>query len=544
MRVVTASNQLIALQKSLLAINQGFVTRAFGDPKPMQRRADELEKKFGAGLIPDESVRERAVRRYVLEGKIKSFGDLKNVCYGLEDPVVRGKSIFSEPRLLATVLEHVDSLKSAPRKLARCFHALMLIYFSMNVAEDATADKSSWESIRNRLNHWLPVLRGMQKRGEWIRTICEHPNLLGLHPTDRYGADLLAGNVSAFNGVCLTLGISSNSWVRKRAILSAVSNACELSDDAFAGLLDRLVTVLRENESVRAEGAAMLLNRFAVSLDSPEHISLRVLATDIFGNPLITANHPKWFAVNQVAREMVANWLKGFLIERFFELLSQDGNTDKRRPRFWLKYRGSIENMWFVLGQNAMRNSSDDFKSLRRTMGDHCLALEGALAANNAFVMKLKHIYVVEFGLTGNATYLLDQAPSSFRGVDRFLQQSQLRPPENVGRLIHKDAQNGRIKWEVKFSDELKTHGIKADSSTATVGRKGFEESNVRASPSEDFKSLVKRFCIDRGLRYDFRAPSGRMIVYADGDKSQISLKLSNWGFEFDKADNRWVRRP
>lgn len=540
MCVVNASHQLIALQKSLLVINQSLVARAFGDPKPMQRRADELERKFGAGCIPTESVRERAVRRYVLEGKIRSFGDLKNVCYGLQDPVERGKSIFSEPSLLANVLEHVDSLKITPRKLVRCFHALMLIYFSAKVAEGSNVDKPSWASIRNRLNHWLPVLQGMQRRSEWVRTICEHSNLLGLHPTDRYGVDLLAGRGAEFDAVCFTLGIGGNSWIRQKAILSTVSSACELGDDEFLDVLDRMVTLIRENESVRAEGVAVLLNRFADSSATPEHNPLRVLATDTFGNPLITSNLPRWFAVREGAREMVANWLKGFLIERFFELLSQDGNTDKRRPKFWLKYRNSIENMWFVLGSNAMRNKSDDFKRLRGTMGSQSLALDGADASNNAFVMKMRNFYLVEFGLKGSAASLFSGDGLPFKLTAKALKPAELRD----GRLKQLRHFDGNSKWEDTFSEALKDHGIYADARNESPARRGLSETGTQAGPSDEFKSVVRRFCVDRGLRYDFRAPSGRMIVYADGERSQISLKLSNWGFEFDQVDNRWVRRP
>jgi hypothetical protein len=103
---------------------------------------------------------------------------------------------------------------------------------------------------------------------------------------------------------------------------------------------------------------------------------------------------------------------------------------------------------------------------------------------------------------------------------------------------------DGNSKWEDTFSEALKDHGIYADAKTTSPARRGVSEIGTPVGPSDEFKSAVKQFCVDRGLRYDFRAPSGRMIVYADGDRSQISLKLSNWGFEFDQVDNRWVRQP
>ena len=92
-------------------------------------------------------------------------------------------------------------------------------------------------------------------------------------------------------------------------------------------------------------------------------MALRTFAIDAFGNPLITANQQRWFEVSHEAQRMVSDWLKGFLIERFFELLSHDGRTDKRRPKFWIRHRESMKKISaFILGSSAMRSWNEDFR--------------------------------------------------------------------------------------------------------------------------------------------------------------------------------------
>jgi hypothetical protein len=422
-------------------------------------------------------------------------------------PIQGGKTLVGYRSRFEALLGIVDQYHREPMKLMRCFYGLMGAYFSLDGCDPRSEVHPQWDALRRRLSHWLPRLAEVQRRPDWLAAALDHRNLFSDDPTTKYGAGVLRGEHADFESACERLGISLYSWMRRRVVISAVEAAACERDDQFRTYLDQLMGILIINDGVRAEGAAKLLNRYARQTATPEYLPLRTFAIDTFGNPLITANKQRWFEVSDAVREMVANWLKGFLIERFFELLSHDGRTDKRRPRFWLKYRGSIETMWFILGPSAMSRWNEDFKELRETMGNQCLSLEGTTAGNNAFIMKIGKVYVVEFGEKGNATYWFDQDLVPFELADTRLHLTHLKSAQNLERLEHRD---GRDLWEKKFSDALAFY----------------------------------QFCNERGLRYDNRGPSGRLVFYTDSSNSYISGKLGQWGFVYDRDNHRWIKDP
>lgn len=537
---------LDALRHSLATVNTRFVFGQFGDSKGMAKVAEKLEHDFGNGRPPDPELVLKTLRAFVQTGSFNGYRDIKRACYGLLVPIKNGKTLVQNSERMGSLLTIVDHFESDAKKLKRCFQGLLSAYLELDGYEPASTLHPQWRILRDRLVKWLPTLQSVSPVPDWLDATIEHRNLLGEQPTKRYGAAILNGNSGEFESACTRLGIGRYSWVRRRAIISSVEAAVNESDAGFRRYLDKIISVLLDNPGVRAEGAAKLLNRYAQQVTTSEFGPLRAFAVETFGNPLITANKQRWFEVSPEAREMVSNWLKGFLIERFFELLSHDGRTDRRRPEFWNRHRGSIENMWFILGTSAMSNWNDDFKKLRATMGDHCLSLQGATAGNNAFVMKLGGVYVVEFGERGNATYIFDQNALPFDLTGRsHLHLARLKASSRIEWLRHMD---GREVWEDKFEDTLRRYGVYADEAmpqsqprrTISNTREALNEAYTPA----EIRHGVKRLCNERGLRYDDRAPSGRIVVYADKSNAVVSQRLSQWGFRYNAEHRRWVWSP
>lgn len=535
---------LDSLRTSLATVNARFVVEQFGEPKAMGRTAEHLERSFGKGRAPDPEVVLKTLRQFIQTGVLSGYRDIKGACYGLLVPIQGKRTLASSLDSTLSLLGIVDQYQSDPKKLKRCFQALMSAYLSLDGCDQKSELHAQWRALRRHLAMWLPKLKGLHPCPEWLVAAFQHRNLFSDEPTSRYGSSVLRGERADFESACEKLEIDLYSWVRRRVVISAIEAAACEGDETFISYLDELIGLMKANPGVRDEGAAKLLNRYAQQMATPEHMPLRTVAIDAFGNPLITANNPRWFEVSQEAREMIANWLKGFLIERFFELLSHDGRTDKRRPGFWVHHRGSIENMWFILGALAMSSWNEDFKKLRETMGNQCLSLEGAAAGNNAFVMKIGKVYVVEFGEKGNATFLFDKNALPFDLSGKYLYLSTLKSTRHVERLLHID---GRESWENKFSEALARYGVYPDDASSS-GRA--TDRSISPSPPRhggiftppNFQQVFKQFCNERGLRYDDRAPSGRLVVYADSSNRFISGKLGQWGFSYDRKHRRWVK--
>lgn len=246
---------------------------------------------------------------------------------------------------------------------------------------------------------------------------------------------------------------------------------------------------------------------------------------------------------------MVSDWLKLKLIGQFFELLSHDGATASRRVKFWAEYVSVIENVWFVLGSGARSNWNPDFKKLRSLMGDQALNLEGATSGNNAFVMKIGRLLVVEFGETGNAAYLFDggSPPFSLRGALHL--REDLKHTRNLGNLKHVD---GHEKWEDKFRRAIAEHTRVTKESVSCSGANRNPGNGRRTELAEqsggifaprEFDQLLRSFCAERGLRFiDQRAKGGKLVVYANADNPKISGTLGQWGFKFERRNCVWVK--
>ena len=105
---------------------------------------------------------------------------------------------------------------------------------------------------------------------------------------------------------------------------------------------------------------------------------------------------------------MVAEWLKLEFIETFFTLLAEEGTGDRRRLEFWKRYVNQIDHINFALGNDARSSSTKDFAVLREKMQGLTVPLIDPISSNNAFIMTIGDLVVVEFSGRANALYGYD----------------------------------------------------------------------------------------------------------------------------------------
>lgn len=542
-------NALEQLRVELSQVNTRLRREGYGSVAPMAELARKVERRFRAGAAPEKDVIAAAVRTFSRSQQVESFRDLKLACFGIGTEVLPERIfLLRDHRLVEALLHLVGGLKSQPRKFRRCFQALMNAYFEYQPKDGDSEIRQSWNQIREFLRAGVSSIRH-EAMPEWAETVVEHSNLFDDDPCARYGQAVLDGNLSYVRDVFTRIGISTNSWVRTDVFMGAVQAACDSNDQRFKSHIDGLLDLLRANPAIQFQGIKRILDRYARMDSHGEHAALRTFATDLLGNPLLISNAPRWDGVSSKARTMVSDWLKLKLIGQFFELLSHDGATTSRRVKFWAEYVSVIENVWFVLGSGARSNWNPDFKKLRSLMGDQALNLEGATSRNNAFVMKIGRLLVVEFGETGNAAYLFDggNPPFALRGALHL--RDNLKHTRNLGILKHVD---GHEKWEEKFRRTIAEHtGITKDnvsyggeSRPPSNGRRiGLAEHSGGVFAPREFDQLLRSFCAERDLRFvDQRATGGQLLVYANADNPKISGTLGQWGFKFERRNGVWMK--
>lgn len=541
-------NALDQLRTDLGRVNAQLQRTSFGSTRSMEKLAAEVEYRFGSGIAPGKDIIAAAIRQFHNSGQAESFREVKLICYGISTEVLPDRILLlRDPVLVGRLLDIVESLRPQPRKYRRCFQALMTAYFESRPDISQGEVYRSWLAIRKFLRTGTVSIRH-DPMPEWAVRVIEHRNVFDDDPCEPYGNKVLDGNLPKIREAFSTIGIGKNSWIQADIFMASVRAACNSGDHQFRRYIDVLLSLLEENPGIQLLGLKSILNRYALIHSSPEHTALRVRVVDLLGNPLLTSNVPRWEGVLPDARKMVSNWIKLKLIEQFFELLSHDGATDSRRLQFWAKYVSLIENVWFVLGSGARGAANPDFKKLRSLMGDQALNLEGATYGNNAFVMKIGSLLVVEFGETGNAAYLFDAHNPPFELQGTLQLRDHLKNRRNLGNLKHVD---GRGKWEDKFRQAIIDH-------TGLIGM-GMEDSgssqnehrqrDTTRSPGGvlaplDFDKAFRTFCADRGLRFhDRRLMGGKLVVYASADNPKISGTLGQWGFTFDRSIGAWTKQ-
>jgi hypothetical protein len=443
-----------------------FHAPVWGDPQAMSKALREIRRQFGGASEgrPNTDVLQRALRSFAQTQTIASFNDLKYVCYGVTVPLAEGSwRVIDRPPLFDRVLELVNAREGQPKQFRRCYQGLLNAYFCFDKqVESAQQAAANWGVLGKYLDGRLAnVRKASRQRGEpppWLELLHQNRNLFGEEPCARYARALMAGDPSSLRTVCSGLGIPDNTWVWDEALLAYVALVCKGSDRAYREGLKAVLDLvngradLRMPEGIARRATAMSTVRYAKCADRSEHTELRDTAIQRIGNPWL--RRAAWDAevADESARQMVEGWLKRRLIKDFFELLAQDGGADLRRLNYWLKWEPKITDMWFVLGADARRNPLPEFKALRERMAGRDRVLVEPTGSNNAFVMRIGPLLVIEFGVTGNACYVF--AASDFK-TNLELRELTLNGKNPLKQMTMATRLSHMSSWEARFDAEL-----------------------------------------------------------------------------------------
>lgn len=512
-----------ALQQLASGLNRVFAVSARHPETWFDSRGIELAKEQvirdhgGASIAVDRRTIMASVEDFRRSGRAASFRELKYVCLGIGSMDARGWCLLSDERLRRAAIGLADGQEAVHRKL-RCFQALLSAYLSFPLGQADANAEAGWRELRAWLHRQRLVLLGkLDNRPQWFDGLDRHAELLTDKPCDKFGPDLLRGDATGLNDARSSLAIEADSWVMEAAVLAQMKAAARLDDRRFKEALPSLVQIatgqagVKVGDRLRVKCVALLVSRYSRAAVTPEHPTLRDASVSVIGNPWL--RKANWDAhviledgsPDRQAREMVFGWLKGRLIQDFFELLSAEGSGDRRRLAYWLRFAPFVDDMWFALGPYAQSRNDSSFREFRDRAKGRLLDLEATTSDNNAFVMRIGAYLAIEFGSKGNAFFLLEwdklpkavaNALSSGRAresIDIF----SLKPRVHVLKKSHMDAPTALKSWEQKFDDDLlPTLGVKPDERPACV---------------PDLEKLL----------------DGRDIVVADTRASGGSLKLT-----------------
>ena len=443
---------------------QIFHGTVWGNPRPMTESLRDLRKSMGGSGEgpPPVDLLQQALQVFAKTQQVANFTELKYVCYGVTVPLWLGQCcVIDHPPLFDRLLGLVEERSGQPKQFRRCYQGLLNSYFGFDRHTQPSPEGSmNWSRLRQYLGQRLePVLQAAVGRGvvpDWLSTLSQHQNLLTEDPCSRYARGLRNGSTEELKALCSALGIASTSWVWEEALMAYVQVVCDQLDVPFRRDMPavlRLVngdTELKLAQVLATRATAMTVVRYAKSSEHPEHTDLRDASLRWIGNPWV--NRTAWdaHAKSEPARTMVEGWLKRHLIKNFFQLLAHDGAADLRRLNYWLKWEPKITDMWFVLGSDAAGNKSEPFKRLRKLMEGREQFLDDSTDDNNAFVMRIGPLLVIEFGVTNNACFAYAAADFKISLERKRLSVHVLKQKGGATKLAH------TYGWEPKFDEALR----------------------------------------------------------------------------------------
>jgi hypothetical protein len=575
-----------------------FDAPTWGNPRVMTEVLKEVRRELGGTeIVPlDGDQVQKALLRFLKSRTAKNFTDLKYVCHGLTVPFGRERVRLIDQRpMVDSVLQAVERREGQPRQFRRCYQGLLGGYFGFDwYAESEGQAIDNWTAIREFLRERLKsVLKESASRSgvpDWLQVLNSHHNLLTDDPCSRYAQALSRGDSTKLKEACEGLGIPNSSWVWSDALIAYVRLVCEQEERGFKKGLDGILNLVNGQKEIklppvlRTTAAALCVVRYSRCTDKVEHAALRDTCVQWIGNPWLKRTAWDAHVNDEPARQMVDGWLKRRLVQDFFELLAYDGAADLRRLNYWLKWAPQITDMWFVLGSDARDNRTPEFMDLRRRMAGRDRVLTDNNSQNNAFVMRIGPLLVIEFGVTGNACYVF--AAADFRtSLERpIFSIHELKQRASATRLSH------MASWEYRFDFELNrllqsvpaskgnlkpvespasggsmpawaarqasaavedadldvamanlASAMNAMAASASAG----ELSAARKGLTDHRLHTIRTICEQRGVEWeDNRAKGGALwVLIPDRSKHlSIALLLNQWGFHHSAGKGYWFK--
>jgi hypothetical protein len=519
---------------------------AWGDTRVMPLALREIRHAFGDHSdAPSLDQLKRALRAFFADRTDLSPTQVKYVCYGVtvpRDDTENGERIIDDRTLFDTLFDVLRDYETQERRFRQCYQGLLQGYFGFRHDHgEESAAQSNWIELRHYLNEQLPGIHANAKsRGfvpVWLDTLSEHDNLLTDDPCSRYADKFETGKTDDLRALFGGIGIESNSWVWDEVVMAYVRSVCERGDAEFHDALRCVVPFLNGKATIKLpqllaiRATAAVVTRYAQCGNRPEHDGLRDACVALIGNPWLDPTAWRARVGHEPARQMVEGWLKRRLIKDFFEVLAKDGAADLRRLKYWLKWEPEISDMWFVLGEDAQDNRTAAFNSVRKRMAGRDRLLTDAAADNNAFVMRIGSLLVIEFGVTGNACYVFDDSKCP---VDLDARAFSIRRLKNQVRAALRLSHNGS--WEYNFDARLR----EALDRAPTAPR----DQNVHRPEGWKIQEVLRR-CAQHGISYeDNRWKKGALWVLLTDPKNspRIAEELVATGFKFKEGSGYWLK--
>ena len=447
----------------------------FAKPTKLMRTLEIIERKFD-DMENAQPIEEKIVNSIL---KLEKHGadyltkrDWKNLAWSLSK-----KLLSYEDKILFTfvgnqLIEQFN--KMDPDLLKVVYFPLLYSYFAVE-QDEINKRPNNWIGLRNILNtNRSTVFQATPRPKKWLTTLTDHPEVLSLDPSKRFIHDFLHNSDdSRVSSQLESLSIAPNSWFWDSLVSSSIKSVKAMKEDDYFKVIPRFLLLLEKNPIYTTAILTALLERYAsTSKRTLVHEALKSICLTQWGNPQYDSA-AGWRNVNPDTRKMVVQWFVRADLEAFFKLFSQTADVD--RFDYWIKFIDKISFSQIFLGPAAVQSRHAEHRKFRELNHGRLKNITGSTPSNNAFLLKIDNVHIVDFSDTGNACYGYGDLP--FNLSKKNITVHELKSKQHS--IFKSDS--GRAtslshsgNWEAKFDGKLAELGVFASQSSSPKYKKRY----------------------------------------------------------------------
>lgn len=433
----------------------------FARPKKLIKTLELIERKFD-DMENTQPIEEKIVNSIL---KLENHGtdyltkrDWKNLAWSLSK-----KLLSYEDKMLFTFKgsELIEQFsKMEPDLLKAVYFPLLYSYFAVE-QDEINKRPNNWIGLRNILNtNRSTLFQATLRPKKWLTTLTDHPEVLSLDPSKRFIHDFLHNSDdSRVSSQLESLSIAPNSWFWDSLVSSSIKSVKTMKEDDYFKVIPRFLLLLEKNPIYTTAILTALLERYAsTSRRTLVHESLKYVCLTQWGNPQYDSA-AGWWNVNPDTRKMVVQWFVRADLEAFFKLFSQTADVD--RFDYWIKFIDKISFSQIFLGPAAVQSRHAEHRRFRELNRGRLKNITGSTPSNNAFLLKIDNVHIIDFSDTGNACYRYSDLP--FNLSKKNITVHELKSKQHS--IFKSDSGRGMSlshsgNWEARFDEKLAELGV------------------------------------------------------------------------------------
>ncbi|WP_367104232.1 EH signature domain-containing protein [uncultured Psychrobacter sp.] len=433
----------------------------FARPHKLIKTLDIIERKFDdmENAQPIEEKIINSIKKLEKHGtKYLTKRDWKNLAWSLSKKLLSYEDKILFTAIGSQLIEQFNNMQ--PDLLKAVYFPLLYSYFAVE-QEEINKRPNNWLGLKNILSTNRSSLFQTTKRPKkWLTTLTDNPELLSADPSKKFIRNFLHNSdEDRVNSQLESLSIAPNSWFWDSLVSSSIKSVKTMKEDDYFKVIPRFLRLLEQNPIYTSAILTALLERYAsTSKRTIVHEALKNVCLTQWGNPQYDSS-AGWRNVNLDTRKMVIQWFVRADLEAFFKLFSH--TADRDRFDYWIKFIDKISFSQIFLGTAALQSQNPAHKKFIELNRGRLKNLIGSTPSNNAFLLKIDNVHIVDFSDTGNACYGYSDLP--FNLSKKNITVHELKSKQHS--IFKSDSGRGMSlshsgNWEARFDEKLAELGV------------------------------------------------------------------------------------